>query len=418
MSTPPSSAPANQAVSHYAPFRIRDFRLFIVMILTTSVAQQAQGVAIGWDVYERTGSAMALGWIGLVQFIPVLAFFLPAGQWADRYDRRKVAAVSLVIWCAAALLLALTSKLGAPVGWIYVAVAATGLSTVLNRAARDALLSQLVPGHMLASAVTWNSTLFQAASVAGPGLAGALIALGGSAYTVYAVNAVCIFIAMLTALAIRPHAATGTKRVTSWREVFGGLTHVWRTKVVLATMTIDLFAVLLGGATALLPLFAKDVLDAGPVGLGWLSAAPAIGATLMAFGQGHRAVQRHAGRSFLWAVGVFGLANVVFGLSHNYWLSLVALIVVGASDNVGAVIRQTTVQLHTPDELRGRVSAVNRVFISSSNELGAVRAGLQASLSGPVGAVVAGGIVTMLIAAAGIKVFPALRDLETVHGKR
>ena len=417
MSTPnpPAAAPDS---SPYAPFRIRDFQLFIVMILTSSVAQQAQGVAIGWDVYERTGSAMALGWIGLVQFIPVLAFFLPAGQWADRYDRRRVAAVSLVIWCAAALLLAATSVLGAPVGWIYVAVAATGLSTVLNRAARDALLPQLVPTPMLARAVMWNSTLFQAASVAGPGIAGALIALGGSAFTVYAVNAVLLFIAMATALLIRPQATGGGKRVTSWREVFGGLTHVWRTKVVLATMTIDLFAVLLGGATALLPVFAKDVLHAGPAGLGWLSAAPAIGATLMAFTQGHSRAPRHAGYSFLWAVGVFGLANVVFGLSHWYWVSLIALIVVGASDNVGAVIRQTVVQLYTPDELRGRVSAVNRVFISSSNELGSMRAGLQASLSGPVAAVVAGGIVTMLIAAAGLKMFPALRDLETVHGKR
>jgi len=407
----------------YAPFRIRDFRLFMVMVLVSSLAQQAQGVAIGWDVYERTGSALALGWIGLVQFVPVLVFFLPAGQWADRYDRRKVAAVSLVVWCGAALLLAVSSKLHAvpgslfgSVGWIYLSVAITGLSTVLNRAARDALLPQLVPGAMFARAVTWNSTIFQTASVAGPGLAGALIAFGGSAFTVYAADACCIVLATAAALSITPRAPSAVKRVASWRDVFGGLHHVWRTKVVFATMTVDLFAVLLGGATALLPVFAKDVLHVGPIGLGWLSAAPAIGAVLTALATGHRRAPAHAGITFLWAVGAFGLANVVFGLSHNYWLSLVALIVVGASDNVGAVIRQTVVQLHTPDELRGRVSAVNRVFISSSNELGALRAGLQASLTGPVGAVVIGGGITMAIAAAGIKLFPALRGLKTVHG--
>ena len=412
-----TAVPARSPEGPYAPFRIRDFRLFMVMVMMSSVAQQAQGVAIGWDVYERTNSPLALGWIGLVQFVPVLAFFLPAGQWADRYDRRKVAAVSLVLWCAAAALLAITSMLHASVGWIYLAVAATGLSTVLNRAARDALLPQLVPDDMFARAVTWNSTLFQTASVAGPGLAGALIAAGGSAFTVYAVNFVCIAIAAVMVLLIRPHARRSAKRVASWREVFGGMQHVWNTKIVWATMTIDLFAVLLGGATALLPVFAKDVLNVGPTGLGWLSAAPAIGAVLMALSVGHRKTPTHAGRTFVTAVAIFGLANIVFGFSTNYWLSLVALIVVGASDNMGAVIRQTVVQLHTPDELRGRVSAVNRVFISSSNELGALRAGLQASLSSPVGAVITGGVVTMLIAISGLRLFPALRDLDTVHGK-
>jgi MFS family permease len=396
---------------------VRDFRLFMVMIIASSLAQQAQGVAIGWDVYERTGSALALGWVGLVQFVPVLAFFLPAGQWADRYDRRKVAAISLVLWCAAAALLAFTSWVHASVAWIYLAVAATGLATVLNRAARDALLPQLVPDDMFARAVTWNSTLFQTASVAGPGLAGALIAAGGTALTVYVVNFTCLAIAAVTVLLIPPRAARVGKRVASWREVFGGMAHVWNTKIVLATMTIDLFAVLLGGATALLPVFAKDVLNVGPTGLGWLSAAPAAGAVLMALTVGHRKTPTHAGRTFVIAVAVFGFANVVFGLSTNYWLSLLMLIIVGASDNMGAVIRQTVVQLHTPDELRGRVSAVNRVFISSSNELGALRAGLQASLTGPVAAVVTGGAITMLIATAGLRLFPALRDLDTVHGK-
>ena len=406
-------APPNDA---YAPFRHRDYRLFIVMVLISSLSQQALSVAVGWDIYERTGSAMALGWVGLAQFIPVLAFFLPAGQLADRHDRRRIVAVSMAVWVAASALLVVTAWRHAPVLWIYVAIAAIGMSTVLNRAGRDALLSQLVPSAHLAPAVMWNSTVFQTASVAGPALAGLLIALGGSAIAVYAMNLAFMLVAIVLAISIRPRPRVGGKRPSTWADVFGGLAHVWRTKVVLGLISIDLFAVLLGGATALLPVYAKDILHVGPAGLGWLSAGPAIGAVLMAMlaARGWRKPPSHAGRTFLWAVGVFGAATIVFGLSQWFWLSLVALITLGAADNVGAVIRQTAVQLYTPDDLRGRVSAVNRVFISSSNELGAVESGLLASLTNPVLAVVAGGMATVLIATGGFKLFPALRGLKVV----
>jgi MFS family permease len=400
----------------YAPFRHRDYRLFIAMVLIASLGQQSMSVAVGWDIYERTGSAMALGWIGLVQFIPVLAFFLPAGQLADRHDRRRIVAASLVLWFGASAILLYTAWRHLPVFWIYAAIAAVGMSTVLNRAGRDALLSQLVPPEILGRAVMWNSTVFQTASVAGPALAGLLIALGGSATTVYAFNLVGMLVAMSLALAIRHHPLTHGKRPSTWADVFGGLVHVWKTKVVLGLITVDLFAVLLGGATALMPIFAKDILHVGPAGLGWLSAGPAIGAVLVAVAtaRGWRRTPPHAGRSFLWAVALFGAATIVFGLSRWYWLSLLALIVLGAADNVGAVIRQTAVQLYTPDELRGRVSAVNRVFISSSNELGAVESGLLASLTNPVFAVAAGGVATIVIAASAARVFPALKNLETV----
>jgi MFS family permease len=400
----------------YAPFRHRDYRHFIAMVLIASLAQQSLGVAVGWDIYERTASPMALGWVGLVQFIPVLAFFLPAGQLADRHDRRRIVAVSLCIWMVAAAVLLFTAWRAGPVLWIYTAIAAVGMSTVLNRAGRDALLSQLVPPEHLAQAVMWNSTVFQTASVAGPALAGLLIALGGSAIAVYAFNLVGMIIAIGMALTIRHHPLTHGKRPSTWGDVFGGLVHVWKTKVILGLITVDLFAVLLGGATALLPVFAKDILHVGPTGLGWLSAGPAIGAVLMAVAvaRGWRRKPAHAGRTFLWAVGVFGAATIVFGLSRWYWLSLAMLIVLGAADNVGAVIRQTAVQLYTPDELRGRVAAVNRVFISSSNELGAVESGLLASLTNPVFAVVAGGIATLVIAASAARVFPDLKKLETV----
>jgi MFS family permease len=400
----------------YAPFRLRDYRLFIGMVLIASLSQQALGVAVGWDIYERTGSAMALGWVGLAQFIPVLAFFLPAGQLADRHDRRRIIAASLAIWIVAAALLLFTTLHALPVGFIYLAIAAVGMSTVLNRAGRDALLSQLVPAETLAGAVMWNSTVFQTASVAGPALAGLLIALGGSARTVYAFNLFGALAAIVLALSIARRPITHDKRPSTWADVFGGLAHVWKTKVVLGLITIDLFAVMLGGATALLPVYAKDILHVGPTGLGWLSAGPAIGAVgiAMATARGWRRPPPHAGRAFLLAVGVFGAATIVFGLSRWFWLSFLMLIVLGAADNVGAVIRQTAVQLYTPDQLRGRVAAVNRVFISSSNELGAVESGLLASLTNPVFAVAAGGVATLLIAVLGFRAFPGLRQLKTV----
>lgn len=402
----------------YAPFRHRDYRLFISMVLLSALCQQSLGVAVGWDIYERTNSPMALGWVGLVQFIPVLAFFLPAGQLADRYDRRRIVAISLMFWVAASALLVWTAAGAQPVLWIYASIAIVGMSTVLNRAGRDALLPQLVPAENLAQAVIWNSTVFQTASVAGPAVAGLLIAVGGSALTVYAFNLCGMLVAIVLALLIPKRAPRGGKRPSTLGDVFGGLAHVWKTKVVLGLMTIDLFAVLLGGATALLPVYAKDILHVGPTGLGWLSAGPAIGAVLMAVGiaRGWRRPFPHAGRAFLWAVAVFGAATIVFGLSRWYWLSLAMLIVLGAADNVGAVIRQTAVQLYTPDELRGRVSAVNRVFISSSNELGAVESGVLAGLTNPVFAVVAGGVATLAIATAGFKMFPDLRRLKTVGG--
>lgn len=432
------TAPALSA-DPYAPFRYRDYRLFIAMVLIASLCQQSLGVAVGWDIYERTGSAMALGWAGLAQFIPVLLFFLPAGQIADRYDRRRVVAVSLTMWVAGSAVLVWSAAHAAPVVTIYAALVIVGASTVLNRAGRDALLSQLVPPAVLARAVTWNSTVFQTASVAGPSLAGVLIvafgtaggaagsgaggsaagtasATSGSAIAVYVFNLGGMLVAMAMALLIRPYPLVSAKRPSTLADVFGGLAHVWRTKVVLGLVTIDLFAVLLGGAVALLPIYAKDILHAGATGLGWLAAAPAVGAVSMAFIHARARPNLHAGRAFLWAVAVFGIATIVFGLSHWYWLSFIALVVVGAADNVGAVIRQTAVQLYTPDELRGRVAAVNRVFISSSNELGAVESGLLASLTNPVFTVVAGGLAVLLIAAGGFKVFPDLKNLKTVGG--
>jgi len=409
--------PISAAREHdpYAPFRIPDFRRLMAMAFLTAIVQQAQGVAIGWDIYERTGSALALGWAGLAQFLPIAAFFLPAGQIADRHDRRRVIAWSLGLWSVAALALAGAAHLEAGVGWVYAAITGTGAAIVLNRAARDAMLPKLVPPASLQSAVAWNMSTFQVALVSGPALAGMVIAATGSARAVYLANLVALVAAAWLALSIRHRMALEAPRAGSLAELFGGVTHVWRTKVVLGMMSIDLFAVLLGSATALLPIYAKDILQVGPAGLGWLAAGPAAGAVLMGVTQGYRRPWAHAGRAFMWGVAVFGVATVVFGLSRSFWLSLAALVALGAADNASAVIRQTVLQLRTPDALRGRVSAVNRVFISSSNELGAFESGVLAAFTGPVFAVVFGGCATLAIVALGIRLFPEIRALRRIE---
>ena len=403
-STPPGTG------GTYAVFRIRDYRLLIGGSFLTTTLQQTQAVALGWDIYERTGSAMALAWMGLVQFLPVILLFLPAGQMADRFDRRWIMVLSQLLWCAGSIELALSAWMGASVNWMYLGLAASGTAMVINRPARDALLPQVVPLPLLARAVSWSSSSYQLASISGPALAGIIIALAG-AMPVYALNSFLAVITLGLTLAMSARPGVRKHRAPSWGQLFAGLTHVWRSKVVLGLMVIDLLAILLGGVSALLPIYAKDILMVGPAGLGWLSAAPALGAVAMALVQGHRHPYEQSGRVFLVAMAGFGLAVLTFGLSTWFWLSFAALLVGGACDLVGAVIRQTVIQLQTPDALRGRVSAVNRVFISSSNELGAFRSGLLASLSGPLFTVVAGGALIVVIAIVGAKLFPGLRRL-------
>jgi MFS family permease len=399
-----------------APFRSRDYRRFSGVALLAALIERSQGVALGWDVYERTGSALALGALGLAQFLPVLALFLPAGSLADRFDRRWILVLSFAAWGAANLLLAATSLTGAPAGWIYLAAAGLGSALVINRPSRDALLAQLVAPATLARAVAWNSGLFQFASVAGPAAAGTLIAATGTAVSVYFANVGFAVLAAGLALTIRRRPVERGTRPRSLRELLAGVAHVWRTKPILGVITLDLFAVLFGGATALFPIFAKDILQVGPAGLGLLTAAPAIGALAMAVAQGASPPLRRAGRVFVWAVAGYGLAMIVFGLSTWFWVSLAALAAAGALDNLSVVIRATVVQLYTPDDLRGRVSAVNRVFISSSNELGAFESGLVAAVIGPVATVVFGGVATIALVVGARRLFPDLARLGRLGG--
>jgi len=395
-----------------APFRSRDYRLLSVFILATGLIEKSQAVAIGWDLYERTGSPLALGWVGLAQFLPVILFFLPAGHLADVFDRRWVALLSMAVWGASSMILMGTSLLGAAPGWIYLAAACVGAAQVVNRPARDALLPQLLAPETLGRAVAWNAGLFQFAAIVGPVAAGTLIAATGTAATVYLADLALAVLAGVALVLIRRRKIERQERPRSPRDLLGGLEHVWRTRMILGVITLDLFAVLFGGVTALLPVFAKDILHVGPAALGWLTSAPAIGALAISIAQGATRPFRRPGRAFVWSVAGYGAAIIVFGLSPWFWLSLVALLASGALDSVSVVIRATVVQLHTPDALRGRVSAVNRVFISSSNELGAFESGLLAALTDPVFTAVFGGVATIAFVLGALRLFPELRRMR------
>ena len=400
--------PRADAHDPLAPFRLRDYRLFSAMVLLAAAIERSQSVAIGWDVYERTGSALALGTIGLVQFLPVITLFLPAGHLADVFDRRWVLVLSFAAWGASNLVLAATSIAGAPTGWIYVAVGGIGVAQVVNRPARDALLAQITPRDVLPRAVAWNASLFQFAAIAGPAAAGLLIAMTGAASSVYFTNVAFAVAAAAITLALARRSITRASRPRSLRELLGGVEHVWRTRPILGVITLDLFVVLFAGGAALFPIFAKDILQVGPAGLGWLQAAPAIGAFAMSIVQGSLPPFRRSGSVFIGSVAGYGAAMIAFALSPWFPLSLAALIAAGALDNVSVVIRGTVVQLYTPDELRGRVSAVNRVFISSSNEVGAFESGVVAAFIGPVATVVVGGAATIGFVLAALRLFPEL----------
>ena len=397
------------------PLRLPDYRRLLIVSGAMQLAHQMQATAVGWDLYERTGAVLALAWVGLAQLLPALLLFIPAGELADRHDRRRVMAASLVLVVLGSAGLAAAAGTGAAVIWTYASLLLTSAAQVVNRPSRDALLPRVVPEAQLGQAVALNASVFQSASIIGPAAAGLIIAATQSAVPVFAADLVLAVVALVTALRLRVGGKPPAQAPLTLRALLAGLEHVWRTKVILGAITLDLFAVLFGGATALLPVYAKDILHVGPAGLGWLNAAPAIGAVSMALWLTRRPPRARVGRLFFASVAAFGIATAIFGLSTSYSLSFVVLIAIGAFDNVSVVIRQTVVQLWTPDALRGRVSAVNRVFVSSSNELGAFESGAVAALIGPVATVVAGGAATVIVTLAALRLFPELRRLQTLH---
>jgi MFS family permease len=381
------------------------------------MASQMIAVAVGWQMYEVTRSALALGFIGLASFLPLLSLVFVTGHVADRFDRRRVARICELVQATAVLVLCVTTIHHAPApALIYAMVVVMGTGRAFETPANFALLPNVVPPQLIAAASARVSTFQQVSTIMGPALAGVLYAWHSA--IPYGIAGACYLIAALmnTLLRTRGQSVTTTGPVT-WESVFAGLQFIRRTPTVLGAISLDLFAVLLGGATALLPIYARDILMTGPWGLGLLRTAPAVGALTVSLIIGRRPVRRHAGRIMFGAVAMFGVATIVFGLSHWLALSFAALIVLGASDVTSVVIRSTLMAVLTPDAMRGRVNAVNALFIGTSNQLGEFESGATAALLGPVGAVVLGGIGTILVAIGCYRGFPALAAIDSPAGK-
>ncbi len=438
----------------YAALSHPTYRRYLTGSFLAVFGRQMGSIAISWEIYQWTHSATALGLVGLINVLPLLVFSLPAGSLADRSDRRRIIAVTTTGVAILSLLLALVSwryreipnfaplreinallfrialvferhvdphslDFSQPALPLVLAIL-LGMASlrILGWPARSAIIPLLVPMRALSNAITWNSSAFEIATMAGPALGGFLVAKLGFPI-VYLLDATTSLTLVVLLTRVRylntPQPAT-TRR--TWRQALAGAEFIWRKKVILGASSLDLFAVLLGGATTLLPIYADQILHVDAIGFGWLRAAPSFGAFSMAMWLAHRKPLRKPGRALLAAVAGFGLAIVIFGISKWFWLSLVALFFTGAFDNVSVVIRQSLVQLLTPDALRGRVTSVNQIFIGSSNEIGALRAGLMAALFGPVFAVVAGGAGTLLVVAAIAGAVPPLRRLAPLDQLR
>jgi MFS family permease len=403
--TPPSAA----AHDPYAVLRNRDVVLYLVGRLFASFGQQMLTVAVGWELYERTHSALALGLVGLTQMLPMVLFTLPAGHVADNYDRQRIIVLMTLVIACASLGLTLISALGAPIFWVYFCLFVAGTARTFLWPASSAFLPHLVLRQDFSRAVTWSSGSFQLSSVAGPAAGGALIALSHHAAPVYAFNTAASLVCLTLISFVRRRHTVAVKEKMTVGNLVVGFQFVFASPIILGTITLDLFAVLLGGAAALLPVYAKDILKVGPTGLGFLQAALPMGSLLCALILAHRPPLQKAGRAMLLAVMGFGLATIAFGFSRWFWLSFLMLFACGAVDNISVVVRHTLVQLLTPDAKRGRVSAVNSLFIGTSNEFGGFESGLVAYCFGPVFSVVSGGIGTILVVLAVAAIWPGIR---------
>ena len=440
---PPTAEGAPALRDPYAAFRFRAYAFYALGNFIAITGRQMLTISIEWEVYARTHSATALGLVGLAAALPIVALSLPAGHLADRFRRK-----SIILWTQA--LSALCSISLALISWkhldlprlaillrandflraiatvferhptfhfddlslplLYLVLLLSAAVRTFGWAARSSFFPTLVPRDNFANAVTWNSSIFQVSCVLGPALGGFLIVRLGFPF-IYALDAVCALSFFFLVLPIEKVRVARRVAGNAWRSLEEGIRFVLSKKMILATITLDLFAVLLGGATALLPIFADQILHCGPIGLGWLRAAPAVGAFVMAVTIAYLPPMRHAGRALLWCVSGFGAATIVFGASRWFWLSLLMLFLTGVFDSVSVIVRQTLVQLLTPDEMRGRISAVNNIFIGTSNEFGAVESGLTAAVFGPVASVIGGGIGTILVVLAVALKWPETRKI-------
>ena len=412
-----------QPITGAAAFLSRDFRRYQMGRMMGILGAEAQSLAVAWQVYQITHSALDLGYTGLALFLPGLVFILPSGHVADRFDRRKVI---LVCYC---LQLLCTSTLfwfawrGLHKVWpIYAVLLLIGTGRSFSGPASSALLPHLVPKEHFVNAITWGATIFQIANISGPAIGGIIFTLplagrmqGASAVYLFTLCMLIVFIALVGSLDVRPGRME--KRATSIEVILAGFHYVWANKLLLGSISLDLFAVLLGGAVALMPIFAVDILHAGPRGLGFLRAAPAMGALTVSLYMVWKPIRRRAGVTMLTCVGLFGIATIVFGLSRGIPLSLAALVLVGASDMVSVVIRSSMLQLATPSEMRGRVSAVNSLFVGASNEFGEFESGVTAHWWGAVRAVVIGGVASLAVTGIWSVCFPALRRADRLSAE-
>jgi MFS family permease len=385
------------------------------------MGSQMLTVAIGWELYLRTSSALALGFVGLVQVLPVLGLSLFAGHVADQHDRKSIVMRSQVALAVVSIGFTLLSYLHGTIAAMYGLILLFGIGTAFNGPAAKTLPVEVVPEEAFENSATWSNGVGQVASIVGPALGGLFIALFHGAAPVYALTAAIGLVSALMLGLVRGGLVPTPREVEEMEEpptlqtLGEGIRFLRRTPVIFWAITLDLFAVLFGGATTLLPIFARDILRVGPTGLGWLQAAPSIGALGVAMYLAHRPPLRRAGPTFLLAVAGFGLATIVFGLSHSFWLSLAMLATLGGLDSISMVVRDTMMLTRVPHEMRGRVSAIEGVFVGSSNQLGGFESGLTAQLFGPIISVVGGGIGTILVVALIARAAPELRRLTTLR---
>jgi Arabinose efflux permease len=398
----------------FAAFRHRSYALFFFSRFLAAFSIQIVSVAVGWQMYDETRNPLYLGLIGLFQFLPSLLLILVTGSVADRYNRRVIVSICMVVgaMCSAALLFLTITNSFAP--WLVFAILIVfGIERAFMGPAVQSLGPNLVPEQDLPNAIAWNSSSWQTASILGPVFGGLLY--GASAVAAYSVALLFLVLAAIMMFMIPKPPQRNAANKVSWGEILAGFRFISGEKVVLGAISLDLFAVLLGGAVALMPIFARDILELGPWGLGMLRAAPGVGAIVVAVLLAFYPIRHHAGHAMFIGVALFGVGTLVFGLSATPWLSIGSLMLMGASDMISVYVRETLIALWTPDEVRGRVNAVNMVFVGASNELGEFRAGTMASIFGAVPAVIIGGIGTLAVAAIWSLGFPKLRKIDSLE---
>jgi MFS family permease len=403
----------------YAAWRFRDFRLYAVSWFLLVFAREIETVAVGVHVYYHTLNPLSLALVGLVRALPIIILAIAGGQLADRFNRRHVIVCTYSLSVVSAAGLAITAFLHGPVWWMYVFLGLGSVGYALGGASRSSILPQIVDADVFSNAITWNTSIFHIAAMTGPAVGGIIIGWEKTALAAFLCIMFLRFISLVGVAFIRNRPQSGPMEAVSWETVLAGIRFVWKSKLILATISLDLFAVLLGGFTYLLPMFVRDILHVEEACVGYLRATEAVGAVCMAMMIAHAPPMKRAGATMLWAVSGFGAATIVFGLSRWYLLSMLMMFFIGALDNISVVVRHTVVQMLTPDYMRGRVSAVNNIFITASNDIGGVESGATTWLFGSaVASVVFGGVGTIFVVIASALTWPQILKIGSLQDIR